>query len=169
MNECRSAVIWFIMRYSTTAHGRRPRCAKGEVSDREPGHVRRRGTGSELRRRTTPLHSATSLYFDASGFIRSPRVVILCREVNIINKESKKKCIVVPLPWKRIHCLVKHNVMNTNWGNDSTAPQILNLNTSWRWVVSFTPQLLYPRYPLNRRLSRMMYVLNKFIIHVIFK
>jgi hypothetical protein len=35
---------------------------------------------------------------------------------------------------------------------------ILDLGTSWRWVVSFTPRLLYPRgksprYPLDRRLG----------------
>jgi hypothetical protein len=28
----------------------------------------------------------------------------------------------------------------------------LDLGTSWRWVVSFTPWTLYPRYPLLRRL-----------------
>jgi hypothetical protein len=35
---------------------------------------------------------------------------------------------------------------------------ILDLDTRWRWVVSFTPRLLYPRgksprYPLDRRLG----------------
>jgi hypothetical protein len=37
-------------------------------------------------------------------------------------------------------------------------PHFLDLGTSWRLVVSFTPQLLYPRgksrqYPLDRRLG----------------
>jgi hypothetical protein len=37
-------------------------------------------------------------------------------------------------------------------------PRNLDLGTSWRWVVSFTPRSLYPReksprYPLERRLS----------------
>jgi hypothetical protein len=36
-------------------------------------------------------------------------------------------------------------------------PCFLDLNTSWRWVASFTPLLLYlwvkiPRYPLDKRL-----------------
>jgi hypothetical protein len=36
--------------------------------------------------------------------------------------------------------------------------RIIDLGTSWRWVVSFTPQPLYPRgrncrYPLDRRLG----------------
>jgi hypothetical protein len=38
-------------------------------------------------------------------------------------------------------------------------PHFLDLGTSWRWVVSFTPRPLYPygkspRYPLDRRLGR---------------
>jgi len=40
------------------------------------------------------------------------------------------------------------------WGGD-IAPRIPNLGARWRWVVSFTPRLLYPRgknnrYPLDR-------------------
>jgi hypothetical protein len=26
-------------------------------------------------------------------------------------------------------------------------PSFVDLSTSWRWVVSFAPQLLYPQYP----------------------
>jgi hypothetical protein len=38
------------------------------------------------------------------------------------------------------------------------APRILDLGTRWRWVVSFTPQPLYPQgrspwYPLDTRLG----------------
>jgi hypothetical protein len=40
----------FSIKYTTAAQGRRLRCAKGEVGDR------RRGTGSELRICTNPLH-----------------------------------------------------------------------------------------------------------------
>jgi len=41
----------------------------------------------------------------------------------------------------------------------SIAPRILNFGTRWRWVVSFTPQSLYPRgksppYALDTRLGR---------------
>jgi hypothetical protein len=48
--------------------------------------------------------------------------------------------------------------MKVYWGNESIAPRILDLGTRWRWVVSFTPRLLYPRgkipgYPLDRRLG----------------
>jgi hypothetical protein len=41
--------------------------------------------------------------------------------------------------------------MKTYGGIGGTAPRILNLGTSWRWVVSSTPRPLYPRYPLCRR------------------
>jgi hypothetical protein len=47
--------------------------------------------------------------------------------------------------------------MKTYWGG-GIAPRILDLDTRWKWVVSFTPQPLYrqgksPRYPLDRRLG----------------
>jgi hypothetical protein len=31
------------------------------------------------------------------------------------------------------------------WGSGCIDPHFLDLGTSWRWVVTFTPQLLYPR------------------------
>jgi hypothetical protein len=45
--------------------------------------------------------------------------------------------------------------MKTYWGNWCIAPLILNLDTRWRWVVTFTTRSLYPRgknpqYPLDR-------------------
>jgi hypothetical protein len=44
------------------------------------------------------------------------------------------------------------------WGSGCIHPRFLDLATSWRWVVSFTPQPLYPRrkrrrHPLDRRLG----------------
>jgi hypothetical protein len=44
------------------------------------------------------------------------------------------KCKVVPVP-RHEHVL----------GSGGTAPCILNLGTRWKWMVSFTPQPLYPR------------------------
>jgi hypothetical protein len=43
-------------------------------------------------------------------------------------------------------------------GSGGTAPRILDLGSSWKWVVSFAPRPLYlqgksPRYPLDRRLG----------------
>jgi len=45
------------------------------------------------------------------------------------------------------------------WGSGRIAPRMLNLNTRWRWVVSFTPRPLYPRgkrfrYLPDRRLGK---------------
>jgi hypothetical protein len=45
------------------------------------------------------------------------------------------------------------------WESECIDPHILDVGTSWRWVVSFTPRSLYPwekspRYPLDRRLGR---------------
>jgi hypothetical protein len=38
------------------------------------------------------------------------------------------------------------------WGSGGIAPNILDLGTGWRWVVSFTPRGFSLRYPLDRRL-----------------
>jgi hypothetical protein len=55
-------------------------------------------------------------------------------------------------------CLTKHHAMKAYWGSGSIAPHILDLGTSRRRVVSFTPRPLYPQrkspwYPLDRRLG----------------
>jgi hypothetical protein len=44
------------------------------------------------------------------------------------------------------------------WRRGCIDPRILDLGTSWRWVVRFTPRQLYPpgkspQYPLDRRLG----------------
>jgi hypothetical protein len=54
-------------------------------------------------------------------------------------------------------CLAKHRAMKTYWRSGSIAPSILDIGTR-RWMVSFTPQPLYPQekstwYPLDRRLG----------------
>jgi hypothetical protein len=55
-------------------------------------------------------------------------------------------------------CLTKHYAIKTYGGSGCIDPRFLDLGTSWRWVVSFTPLPLYPRvksplYPLDRRLG----------------
>jgi hypothetical protein len=45
----------------------------------------------------------------------------------------------------KIPFLIKHNVMNTYGGGGGIDPQILNLGTGQRQVVSFMPQPLYPQ------------------------
>jgi hypothetical protein len=54
--------------------------------------------------------------------------------------------------------LTEHYAMKAYWGNEGTAPRILDLSTRWRWVVSFTPRTLYsqgksPWCTLGRRLG----------------
>jgi hypothetical protein len=44
------------------------------------------------------------------------------------------------------------------WGSGCIDPHFLNIGTSWRWVVSFTPPSLYPQgksswFPLVRKLG----------------
>jgi hypothetical protein len=44
------------------------------------------------------------------------------------------------------------------YGSGCIDPHFLDLGTSWRWVVNFTPRPLYPRgksprYPMDRRLG----------------
>jgi hypothetical protein len=53
--------------------------------------------------------------------------------------------------------LTKRHAMKT-YGDGGIAPRILDLSSSWRWVVSFTPRPLNPRekrprYALDRRLG----------------
>jgi hypothetical protein len=54
--------------------------------------------------------------------------------------------------------LTKHHTMQTYWGSGCIAPRILDLRTTWKRVVSFTPRQLYPQgkstwYPLDRKLG----------------
>jgi len=39
------------------------------------------------------------------------------------------------------------------WESGGTVPHILNLGARWRWVVCFTSQHLYTRYPMDTRLG----------------
>jgi hypothetical protein len=52
-----------------------------------------------------------------------------------------------------VHCChSKHTVPSSRpLLLDLVEPRFLDLSTSWRWVVSFTPRPLYPRYPLDKR------------------
>jgi hypothetical protein len=61
--------------------------------------------------------------------------------------DSKGEGKVVPVlsttPSRFIHCLVKHHAMKMHWENGGIAPCILNHGIGWKWVLSFTPWLLY--------------------------
>jgi hypothetical protein len=49
--------------------------------------------------------------------------------------------------------LTEHHAIKAYWGSGGIAPRIRDLGTRWRWVVSFMPRPLHPRYPLDRRLG----------------
>jgi hypothetical protein len=55
-------------------------------------------------------------------------------------------------------CLTKHYAMKTYGGSGYIEPRFLDLGTTSRWVVTFTPLPLYPRrknprYPWDRKLG----------------
>jgi hypothetical protein len=61
-------------------------------------------------------------------------------------------------PCSYICLLTEYRALKTWWGSGGIAPYILDLGTTWRWVVNFTPRPLYPQgnspfYPLDRRLG----------------
>jgi hypothetical protein len=67
----------------------------------------------------------------------------------IIHVNSKKFNV-------RYRCNLLNKLSTMPWRRMDD-PRFLDLGTSWRWVVSFTPRLLYPQwkspqYPLHRRL-----------------
>jgi hypothetical protein len=67
-------------------------------------------------------------------------------------------------------CLTNYPLRHEGvWVCGCIDPHFLDLGTSWRWVVSFTPRPLYPRgkslrYPLDWRLGR-----NYCIAHLSYK
>jgi hypothetical protein len=70
-----------------------------------------------------------------------------------MKKEGKKVKVKLSL------CLTTYALRHEGvCGSGCIDPNCLDLGTSWRWVVSFTPLPLYlrwksPRYPLDRRLG----------------
>jgi hypothetical protein len=71
---------------------------------------------------------------------------VMCRSKSIFRCNEQKLCTQTQVKVKLSLCLIKHHAMK------STAPCILNFGAGWKWVVSFTPQLLHP-YPLDSRLN----------------
>jgi hypothetical protein len=85
--------------------------------------------------------SQTSFHL-ALSFIRRKKSVDKLNKTlkKHFNKGKGKKGKVVRTPWRRR-------------GSGCIDSHFLDLGTSWRWVVSFTPLPLYLRYPLGRRLD----------------
>ena len=87
---------------------------------------------------------------------------------------GNKKCVVLP---KYIFIESKtvwrwspfaHHADIGGEGNGSIAPRVLNLDSSWKWVVSLTRRSLYTGdrspwfcFPLNRRVSEPVWILGR--------
>jgi hypothetical protein len=70
-----------------------------------------------------------------------------------VNGKGKGKKVKLSLCF-----LTKHHAMKAHWGVDVQLHSFFDLGTRWRWVVSFTPRLLYSQrkssqYPLDGRLD----------------
>jgi hypothetical protein len=66
------------------------------------------------------------------------------------------------IAWEETH-LTKHHAMKAYWGVEVQLHSFFDLGTRWRWVVSCTPQPLYPQgkspwHSLDRGLGRPPYV-----------
>jgi hypothetical protein len=71
------------------------------------------------------------------GWVDS-RPIVRLEGLGQLKNPVTSACSIVPQPLCMYGCI---------------DPRFLDLGTSWRWVVSFTPLPLYPRYPLDRRLG----------------
>jgi hypothetical protein len=76
--------------------------------------------------------------------------------------KMKRMCLKGYLFWnmfvQKCHAMKRYPVLNQAlyhdvWVSGGILSHILNIGTRWSWVVSFTPRLLCPRYPLDSRLS----------------
>jgi hypothetical protein len=78
---------------------------------------------------------------------------------NKYNTPGSNDLLVIDIIDKRKFplCLTKHHATKTYRGSGGIAPHILNLDTRWRWVVSFTTRPLNlgerRRYALDKRLG----------------
>jgi hypothetical protein len=57
--------------------------------------------------------------------------------------------------------MLMNEAMTAYRGNVGKAARILNLGTKWRRVISFTLQLLYLLYPLNKSGSAPQFMIQK--------
>jgi hypothetical protein len=100
-----------------------------------------------------------SLYTDCIQFKIKHSILLQITNCEILTSKGKDVPVLNKVPChKHVSCTW---LSTTPWkcmGSGGIAPHILNLGTTWRWVASFTLQLLYPQrkspqYPLDRRLG----------------
>jgi hypothetical protein len=95
---------------------------------------------------SVPDHTVTLSYFPLSPAVWGKRSEM---------KRSEMCKVKVKLSLCLTNSALHHE---GEWGSGCINPHFLDLGTSWRCVVCFTPLLLYPRvkslrYPLHRRLG----------------
>jgi len=115
-----------------------------------------------------PFLSANNLFFGLRE-INCPEEVAACHRavievsLNVTLRSLFMKSFVllepITLRWRRVVNIICPCVRREGmWGNGGKALRVLNVETTWRWVFTFTLVPLYcqgknPRYPLNRKLS----------------
>jgi hypothetical protein len=89
--------------------------------------------------------NASDLRLLMLGYVLTENFRVLFQSVqgNRVSLMSLKVTLKVKV--KLCLCLTKHHAMKAYVGNGGIAPRILDLGTRWRWVISFTPQPLYPQ------------------------
>jgi hypothetical protein len=92
-----------------------------------------------------------------------PIVVLVCQRERVstwlkMNKERMAICVYIYNIYIYIHevnftmCLTNKTLRHEDlWGYGCIDPRFPDIGNSWRWVVSFTPRRVYPRYPLDRK------------------
>jgi hypothetical protein len=70
-----------------------------------------------------------------------------CRKGTSINPRPLPTRFILPLKKVKLSlCLTNEALPHEDvWGSGCIDPHVLDLGTSWRWVVSFMPWPLYPR------------------------
>jgi hypothetical protein len=102
-------------------------------------------------------HIQHSLFQDASliGFMPSAtKIFKQNKHYGVLLHEHQLVCTCDINTEPAQRCLTQHHAAKRHWRSGGIAPDILDLGTRWRWVVSFTTRPLYPqgkspRYPLG--------------------
>jgi hypothetical protein len=129
--------------------------APGDCEDREFGGMKiGRGNRNTWRKPDPPPLCPPQIPLDHTRALTGAAAVGLtaCSGYSVAAMRTRT---VVKLSLCLTNSALRHEGV---WGSGCINPNFLDLGTSWRWVVSFTPLPLYPRgksprYPLDRRLG----------------
>jgi hypothetical protein len=90
------------------------------------------------------LHTTSLIYILLSSLFSTSFHVITVRCLLKFHK-LQRAVLYTKSNMNMVKALTEHHAMKAYWGSGSIAPLIFYLRTRWRWVVSFTPQPLYPQ------------------------